>query len=807
MGNSHTAVIMCCVLKSCRAKVIHFAGRRRLFEFSALVLLAIVMLPTGALAQPVRGLNTLPARPLSVGYLNALREASGTTAQKIAALNYDGVDIIALAFAGLNSDGSLDLTYGNFDVYRPSLIPQAHAHSRSVLMSIVGDFETVSASATLRLKFATNISNTLSTYGFDGVDFDWEWPNTETERTNFTSMMQAVYATVKARSTNYIIQFVQGPGYWLAGTDWTAVRDYSDFCFCIAYDWKNPANGPIRKPGSVQYLGLDNSMIEAAAKGAIDYLVAHGYPANKIVVGLPFYSSDNRSWFTGSPMWATNRLGFLSAMEGDYREVEFDTAWWTTPDCIKRKMDALLDPRLTVLAGSRVARGIGFWEFGHENTSDPELSQAIHEWRDGDRSVGGLASGPPTNTIVLVNTDAPWRYRDTGVFPGNSWTSRAFDDSAWPQGTAPLGYGDGDETTVVNSSNGRITTYFRRAFTVSNPSAIRSLSLLLLRDDGAIVYLNGTEVFRSNMPVGPVSSNTLASANATPLDESTLFHPAFVDPALLVAGTNVVSVEVHQVNSTSSDLSFNLQLIGQTEPASFVLVPAHATWRYLNSGTNLGTNWVAPPFNDSAWLSGRGRLGYGTDGESTQLLFGTNASAKPITCYFRHAFVCPDPTDFGALQLHLQRDDGVVLYLNGTEILRTNMPDGPIAWTNLASTTISGTDETNWISARIPSTELVAGTNILASEVHQAAPGSSDLGLDLQLAAIWQPPLEIVRSNSTTRLRWSADAFGFRPWRTTSVSPPGTWEIVPGNAVTNGPWLERTISASDPARFYRLSTQ
>ena len=88
----------------------------------------------------------------------------------------------------------------------------------------------------------------------------------------------------------------------------------------IVYDWKNPANGPIRKPGSVQFLGLSGGSIEAAGKGAIDYVIARGYPANKIIVGLPFYSSDNRSWFNGAAMWATNRIGFLNATDPDYLE-------------------------------------------------------------------------------------------------------------------------------------------------------------------------------------------------------------------------------------------------------------------------------------------------------------------------------------------------------------------------------------------------------------------------------------------------------------------------------------------------------
>ena len=256
--------------------------------------IAIFLLSFGAglsllyAAAPPRGLSQLRPGPLSVGYLNAIRNGVGTTPQNIAALNYESLDIIALAFTLLNPDGSLDLTYGSADVYRPYLITNAHARSCSVLMSMVGDFTTVTADAALRAIAATNIADALATHGYDGVDFDWEWPNTVAERDNFTAFMQAVYATVKARSPEYIVMFVQGPGFWLAGTDWTAVRDYSDLCFLVAYDWKNPANGPIRKPGSVQFLGLNGGSIEAAAKGAVDYVIAHGYPESKIVVGLPF---------------------------------------------------------------------------------------------------------------------------------------------------------------------------------------------------------------------------------------------------------------------------------------------------------------------------------------------------------------------------------------------------------------------------------------------------------------------------------------------------------------------------------------
>jgi len=88
----------------------------------------------------------------------------------------------------------------------------------------------------------------------------------------------------------------------------------------------------------------------------------------------------------------------------------------------------------------------------------------------------------------------------------------AFNDSSWAFGPAELGFGDGDEATMISqfdSSGSRlITAYFRHTFNVADVSAIAGLALRLWRDDGAIVYINGTEVLRDNMPSGPVNYAT-----------------------------------------------------------------------------------------------------------------------------------------------------------------------------------------------------------------------------------------------------------------------------------------------------------
>ncbi|MSU51419.1 MAG: hypothetical protein EXS37_20415 [Opitutus sp.] len=194
---------------------------------------------------------------------------------------------------------------------------------------------------------------------------------------------------------------------------------------------------------------------------------------------------------------------------------------------------------------------------------------------------GGVTTSAPIvvtmlNPVVaaLVPRNATWKYLDNGSDQGTAWRAPGFDDSAWPSGAAELGYGDGDETTVVgfgpNPASRSVTTYFRRTFTVADPTRVGRLVLNLVRDDGAIVYLNGTEIGRSAMTAGTnYLFNTLAPTAVDGADESTFFPLVFsTNPApLLVRGANTVAVEVHQQAIANSDLSFNLELLDHRVPA------------------------------------------------------------------------------------------------------------------------------------------------------------------------------------------------------------------------------------------------
>lgn len=164
---------------------------------------------------------------------------------------------------------------------------------------------------------------------------------------------------------------------------------------------------------------------------------------------------------------------------------------------------------------------------------------------------------------LLVEPDASWRYFDRGTEPAAAWKTASFVDASWNAGAGPLGYGEKDLATTVsfgaNPNDKHITTYFRHAFEVADRSQVLDLSMRLERDDGAIVYLNNQEVVRSNMPAGRVDFQTVASSWIGGGLEGQQLTFA-IDPALLVDGTNVLAVEVHQATAIDEDLRFSLSL-------------------------------------------------------------------------------------------------------------------------------------------------------------------------------------------------------------------------------------------------------
>ena len=168
---------------------------------------------------------------------------------------------------------------------------------------------------------------------------------------------------------------------------------------------------------------------------------------------------------------------------------------------------------------------------------------------DKDKATGGIYK-------TLVNRGDTFRYLLPEATPASNWTSLEFDDSAWQQGASGFGYSDGDDATQVPA--GTASIYARILFTINDLELMENLWLDMDFDDGFIAHINGVEVARSNMLESTPSFNSTAIVDR----EATIYQSGKpvrfgIDEfrTMLNDGENVLSVQVHNISSGSSDLS------------------------------------------------------------------------------------------------------------------------------------------------------------------------------------------------------------------------------------------------------------
>ncbi len=348
------------------------------------------------------------------------------------------------------------------------------------------------------------------------------------------------------------------------------------------------------------------------------------------------------------------------------------------------------------------------------------------------------------NSIFPIAAGSIWSYDDSGTdLTATSWKEVNYDDSAWQTGNAKFGYGDGNEVTTLDfgpdATNKRPTYYFRYNFNIVDASTIQQLIFNTLNDDGVVVYVNGVEAFRSNMPAGTITYNTYASTAIGGSNENDFEQ--MITANLLQNGNNVIAVELHQADASSSDLGFDMSLISEVPdlPAADYPLTQESEWNFLDTGANLDNEpWTEASYIYEDWGRGFGALGYG-DPVNTTVSFGPDANNKYITTYFSRDINVnlADLTDnvvFG-----LKRDDGAVVFLNGVEIIRSNMPEGDITYLTTSSTIVSGSDENVYFITEVPKTAFIEGVNRVAVELHNRDGQSSDLQFDMYIQNTQDP--------------------------------------------------------------------
>ena len=182
-----------------------------------------------------------------------------------------------------------------------------------------------------------------------------------------------------------------------------------------------------------------------------------------------------------------------------------------------------------------------------------------------------VSAPPPPATSVVVEKGTTWAWRYAAGAPATAWNATTFDDSSWSRGAGSLGFGatmplGTNIDTFATTAERPLAAYFRRGFTVADATRAVRLELETVADDGVVVYVNGTEVARANMPAGPVTSSTYATSarNSTVANAAPLL--VTVPASLLRTGTNVIAAETHVNFRATRDLGFDLRATLTTNP-------------------------------------------------------------------------------------------------------------------------------------------------------------------------------------------------------------------------------------------------
>ena len=361
-------------------------------------------------------------------------------------------------------------------------------------------------------------------------------------------------------------------------------------------------------------------------------------------------------------------------------------------------------------------------------------------------TVSALAGGSPgrlnfpLSPYQVANTtpvllDSAWKYEASGQDLGSSWRQPAFDDSSWAAGqgafqagSVAVPLGDPEALPTLFSSgldaNGAVLApgsadphYWLTLSAQSTPPPPPIPATVIQNhpawaaNDAASSWLGPVNPGTANVAAGAYNYRTTFSLGGYDLASAVITASIAADNRLTNIFLNGVSQGITWIGFASFSASFTLTngLLAGTNTLDFFTV----------NDNGPGPN----PAGFRVKLSGAGRQ---------SLASNTTLPAGHTNYYFRTKFTLAGAPQLAALQLQTVVADGAVFYLNGTEVLRLNLPAGPITAATLALTNVP--DPAFLGPYGLPSSALVSGANVLAVEVHPAAGGTNHIFFAANLA-------------------------------------------------------------------------
>lgn len=336
-----------------------------------------------------------------------------------------------------------------------------------------------------------------------------------------------------------------------------SIRSFADARFAAVNS--QCALGPFQrptKPANISPANNSSALPSSALQGSAYTHSAPGTAHQKTIWEIRSVGGSYRE-----PVWKTTSTNSLVSIPIPFEQLEFGQSY--------------------------------FWRCTYVDAND-------HPSIVSDETSFKFGSAPSQVTLVALDAASRWRYQQTADLSGVNWTARDYDDSSWSVGAPLLGVESAalPEPLRTLLVLGRATYYFRTRFSFAGDPAAAQLALRHVLDDGAVIYLNGTEILRTGMPAGVVTGTTLA--NRTTAD-AVYEGPFTISNANLQRGENVFAVEVHQVALNSSDIVFGLTLEATVAAVSGELVLNEIAARNQGSVVHAGAtpDWIEL-FNNSA---------------------------------------------------------------------------------------------------------------------------------------------------------------------------------------------------------------